>query len=181
MPNPDLYLIGTADFSLITGATEAPAQESDYDQASAMFGNIDSVGVQNSSETREHFGSYQGVKVLDDVHVTQLRLGYTLTCHEVDDRMIETMFYGQAGAPTTGDPVYSQITPIAGSQTLKGFGRLRVFDGKSPANPRLIHKDFLCRVNLSSQPDLNDENYFSFELKVDILHIVGTVLRRRDS
>ena len=94
MSNANLLLIGGGEFSLITGATAAPASETDYDAGAALFGNVESVSIQNQAETKEHFGTYRGVRILDRVHITQLRLGYTLQLEEVDDRIVETLRSG---------------------------------------------------------------------------------------
>lgn len=180
MPDPSLLLIGSGDFSLVTGVSVAPADEVSYDDTAAMFGNLKAFSFQNQAETKEHFGSYRNVKILDRVFTTQLRLGYMLQLEEVDDRIVEAMFYGSSGALTGTNPDYRQITPLVNPQSLNGFGRLRIWDDVDPQNPRLMHKDFQCNMRLNNQPELG-EDWFGYELKVDVLSPVGTVFLRQDA
>lgn len=181
MSNPNLLLIGTGDFSLITGATTIPETEAAYDAAGAMFGNLKTFSFQNQAETKEHFGSYRGVRILDKVFTTQLRLGYLLQLEEVDDRLVETLFYGSAsGEQTNTVPKYKVINPLRRPQQLTGFARLRVWDDRDAQNPRLIHKDFWCSVRLNNQPEVG-EDWFGYELKVDVLSPIGTVYLREDA
>ncbi len=180
MPNPNLLLIGSGDFSLITGTTVVPESEAAYDEASAMFGNVKTFSFQNQAETKDHFGSYRSVKILDRVFTTQLRLGYLLQLEEVDDRAVEALFYGVSGELTGTDPDYRKINPLQRPQNLNGFARLRVWDDKHAQSPRLIHKDFWCNVRLNNQPEVGDE-WFGYEMKVDVLSPVGTVYLRKDA
>lgn len=180
MSDPSLLLIGSGDFSLITGISVAPDNEADYDSAAAMFGNLKAYSIQNQAETKEHFGSYRGVRILDKVFTTQLRLGYMLQLEEVDDRVVETLFYGRAGALTGTAPDYRQVTPLLNPQSLNGFARLRTWDDADPQNPRLMHKDFRCNARLNNQPEMG-EDWFGYELKVDVLSPVGTVYLRQDA
>ncbi len=180
MSDPNLLLIGSGDFSLITGTSAAPSVEADYDQPAATFGNLKAFSFQNQGETKEHFGSYRGVRILDKVFTTQLRLGYLLQLEEVDDRIVETLFYGSAGSLTGGTPDYRQITPLQRPQSLTGFARLRIWDDRDAQNPRIMHKDFRCNVRLNNQPELA-EDWFGYELKVDVLSPVGTVYLRQET
>ncbi len=180
MPNPNLLLIGSGDFSLISGVAAAPVNEADYDAADAMFGNLKAFSFQNQAETKEHFGSYRSVRILDKVFTTQLRLGYMLQLEEVNDRVVETLFYGAAGALTGTNPDYREIAPLQRPQSLNGFARLRVWDDQDAQNPRLVHKDFQCNVRLNNQPELAEE-WFGYELKVDVLSPVGTVFLRQEA
>ena len=180
MSNPNLLLIGSGDFSIITGISVAPTNEYDYDAADAMFGNLKAFSFQNQAETKEHFGSYRGVRILDKVFTTQLRLGYMLQLEEVNDRIVETLFYGSSGNLTGGNPDYREINPLQKPQSLNGFARLRVWDDKDAQNPRLMHKDFRCNVRINNQPELGDD-WFGYELKVDVLSPVGTVFLRQDA
>ncbi|QYY34612.1 hypothetical protein [Ruficoccus sp. ZRK36] len=180
MPNPNLLLIGSGDFSIITGITAAPANEAEYDDANAMFGNLKAFSFQNQAETKEHFGSYRSVKILDRVFTTQLRLGYLLQLEEVDDRAVESLFYGASGELTGSNPDYREINPFQRPQSLTGFARLRVWDDKNSQSPRLMHKDFWCNVRLNNQPEVGDE-WFGYEMKVDVLSPVGTVFLRQDA
>lgn len=180
MPDPSLLLIGSGDFSIVTGVAVAPANEAEYDGAEAMFGNMKAFSFQNQAETKEHFGSYRGVRILDDVFTTQLRLGYLLQLEEINDRIVETLFYGESAGLTASSPGYREITPLLRPQSLSGFGRLRVWDQRDPQNPRLMHKDFRCNVRLNNQPELG-EDWFGYEFKVDVLSPVGTVFLRQDA
>lgn len=145
-----------------------------------MFGNLKAFSFQNQGETKEHFGSYRGIKILDKVFTTQLRLGYTLQLEEVNNRTVEHLFYGKLGEATDTTPKYATIKPLQRPQSLNGFARLRIWDGHDMENPRLVHKDFYCNVRLNNQPELADE-WFGYELKVDVLSPVGTVFLRDDT
>jgi hypothetical protein len=180
MNNPNLTLVGTGDFSLIIDATEAPAQESSYDATSAMFGNVKEVAIMNEQEVKDHFGSYRGVRILDQSVTTQLRKGYKLTLDEVDKRAIMALFYGSQGADAGSEPAYETFTPFAKPQSLRGFARLRLWDTRSGVNPRLIHKDFFCVVRFEGDLTLGDD-FTSYQLKVDVLSPVGTVYLRKDA
>ena len=180
MPDPNLLLIGSGDFSLITGINVAPENEADYDAASAMFGNLKAFSFQNQSETKEHFGSYRGIRILDKVFTTQLRLGYMLQLEEINDRIVETLFYGESSGLTGSNPDYREVTPLLRPQSLSGFARLRVWDDRDQQNPRMMHKDFRCNVRLNNQPELGDD-WFGYEFKVDVLSPVGSVFLRQDT
>lgn len=180
MNNPNLTLVGTGDFSLIIGATEAPAEESAYDATAAMFGNIKELTVMNEQEVKEHFGSYRGIRILDRSVATQLRKGYKLRLDEFEQRAVQSLFYGSKGSDTTTDPVYETFTPFAQPQSLQGFGRIRFWDSQSQVNPRLVHKDFFCIVRFEGDFTLG-EDFSDYELKVDVLSPVGTVYLRKDA
>jgi len=179
MNNPNLTLVGTGDFSLLIGATAAPANESDYDAAAAMFGNVKEVTVMNEQEVKEHFGSYRGIRILDRSVATQLRKSYKLKLDEVEKRAIMMLFYGAQGADTGTAPAYETFTPFAQPQSLQGFARLRLWDTRSQANPRLMHKDFFCIVRFEGDLTLGDD-FTEYEIKVDVLSPVGTVYHRKD-
>lgn len=180
MNNPNLVLAGDGDFSLLIGATSAPVEESSYDAAAAMFGNVKEVTVMNEQEVKEHFGSYRGVRILDRSVTTQLRKSYKLKLDEVEKRAIMLLFYANAGADTATTPAYETFTPFAQPQSLGGFARLRLWDTKSQVNPRLIHKDFACIVRFEGDLTLG-EDIAEYEIKVDVLSPVGTVYLRKDA
>ena len=180
MNNPNLTLAGTGDFSLIVGATEAPAQEDAYDAASAPFGNLKEVVVLNEKEVKDHFGTYRGVRILDQTVVTQLRKGYRLKFDEFEERAVQALFNAALGEDTGIDPVYRTFTPFTQTQGLKGFGRVRLWDTRSQENPRMIHKDFLCIVRFEGDFTLG-EDFSEYELKVDVLSPVGVVHLRKDA
>lgn len=178
MNNPNLTLVGTGDFSLIIGATAAPANESDYDATTAAFGNVKEVTVMNEQEVKDHFGSYRGVRILDRSVTTQLRKGYKLKLDEVEKRAIMALFYASQGSDTETSPDYETFIPFAQPQSLRGFGRIRLWDTQSQTNPRFIHKDFHCVVRFEGDLMLG-EDMTDFELKVDVLSPVGTVYLRK--
>lgn len=109
------------------------------------------------------------------------RHGYLLQLEEVDDRLAESLFYGSGtGEETNTTPKYRIINPLRRPQSLTGFARLRIWDDRDTQNPRLIHKDFWCSVRLNNQPEAG-EDWFSYELKVDVLSPIGTVYLRQES
>jgi hypothetical protein len=179
MNNPNLTLVGTGDFSLIIGATAAPANESDYDATTAAFGNVKEVTVMNEQEVKDHFGSYRGIRILDRSITTQLRKGYKLKLDEFERRVVMALFYASQGADTSTNPAYETFIPFGQPQSLQGFGRIRMWDNLSQSNPRFIHKDFLCVVRFEGDFSLG-EDFSEYELKVDILSPVGTVFLRKE-
>lgn len=179
MNNPNLTLVGTGDFSLIIGATTAPANESEYDAASAAFGNVKEATVMNEQEVKDHFGSYRGIRILDRSVTTQLRKGYKIKLDEFEKRTVQALFYANQGADTGTNPDYQTFTPFGQPQSLQGFGRLRMWDTRSQTNPRFMHKDFFCIVRFEGDFSLG-EDFSEYELKVDVLSPVGTVYLRKD-
>ena len=179
MNNPNITLVGTGDFSLIIGATNAPVNESDYDTGTAAFGNVRELTVLNEQEVKEHFGSYRGVRILDRSVTTQLRKGYKLKLDEVERRAIQALFYASQGNDTTTTPPYETFTPFAQPQSLRGYARLRMWDNQSQTNPRFVHKDFFCVVRFEGDLTLGDD-FTDYELKVDVLSPVGNVYLRKD-
>lgn len=179
MNNPNLTLVGTGDFSLIIGATAPPGSETDYDSASAAFGNVRELTVLNEQEVKDHYGAYRGVRILDRSVTTQLRKGYKLKLDEVERRAIEALFYATKGDDTATNPPYETFTPFTQPQSLRGFGRIRMWDNHSQTHPRFIHKDFLCVARFEGDLTLGDD-FAEYELKVDVLSPVGTVYLRKD-
>ncbi len=180
MNNPNLTLAGTGDFSLILGATAAPVSEDDYDAAAAAFGNLKEVVVVNDQEVKDHFGTYRGVRILDHSVTTQLRKGYKLKFDEFEERAVRSLFYAEKGEPTITTPVYDTFVPFTAPQSLRGFGRVRLWDTSSQENPRMYHKDFLCVARFEGDFTLG-EDYSEYELRVEVLSPVGTVYLRQDT
>lgn len=175
-------LKATGDFSLILDAAVAPTLQSEYDAATADFGQIKSLSIINSAERKEHFGNANGVLVRDAIHFTKHILGYKLTCEEFDPSVIRALFFaGAPGADATIDTqAYQPFTPLSAPQMLKGFARLRLWDHQSTTKPRLIHTDFSCQVVLASQPDFG-EDWASVDLEVLITSTLGIVNLRKDA
>lgn len=180
MNNPNLTFVGTGDFSLLIGASQPPANESDYDDPSAIFGNVKEVMMLNEQEVKDHFGSYRGVRILDRSVTTQIRKGYRIKLDEVDKRTMMALFYATQGADTTTNPAYETFTPFGQPQSLRGFGRIRLWDTESSSNPRFVHKDFACVARFEGDLSLG-EDFTDYEIKIDVLSPVGTVYLRKDS
>lgn len=179
--NPKNLLKATADFALLIGATAAPAQQSDYDAAAALFGNIKSAAIMNKAERKEHFGNANGLLVRDAIHFTKHVLGYKLVQEEFETKVLRALFFaGAPGTATIDAQAYKTFTPLAAPQMLSGFGRLRLWDHQSQTKPRLIHTDFSCQVVLASEPDFSEE-WASVDLEVLITGTVGTVNLRDDA
>ncbi|MEE4212845.1 MAG: hypothetical protein V2I43_26665 [Parvularcula sp.] len=180
MTDPRQLLIGNGTFSFYQSDT-APISDTLYDGAAHKIGNVKAFTFQQQGETKEHFGSYGGVKILDRVYTTMLRLGYTLQVEQASEFGLQTLFYGDEA---TGAGLYNwnyrAFTPLQNSQGFKGFGRLEIWDAAMPQVPRLVHKDFYCSIRLNNQPEFGDD-WFSYELKVDVLSPVGKVYFRNPS
>lgn len=174
----DKLIIGGGDFALIVGATEAPADETGYDAATAAFGNIKSIAPIVESAQKEHIGSYNGVKIRDDIFITELKNGFKLNCDEFDEFALRMMFFAGAGVDDT-DPNYTKYIPATGANTLKGYGRLRVYDGRDNANPRIKWVHFACIVRMSSPPTFDGDDYSSYEVEVQLLADVGEVIVKK--
>jgi hypothetical protein len=181
MNNPNLTLIGTGDFSLIIGATTAPPSESAYDKedwSPNMFGNVKELTILNEQEAKDHFGSYRGVRMLDRTVTTQLRKGYKLKLDDFDHRAMMMLFHAYQSADAGTIPQYQTFTPFGMPQSLRGFGRIRLWDPADPVNPRFVHKNFLCVVRFEGDFSLG-EDFSEYEIKVDVLSPVGTVYLKK--
>lgn len=180
MNNPNLTINGSGDFSLIIDATAAPVDESSYDAAAAMFGNVTKVTVKNEFEAKDHFGSYRGLRVLDKRRVTKVQKGYMITTDEFDIRAIRSVFFAEQGADAGTSPDYHTFVPFSAPQGLRGFARLRMWDVEDRTNPRLIHKDFYCVVTPDGDVELAEEDA-TLTLRIDVLSPVGTVFLKQSS
>jgi hypothetical protein len=178
MNDTDKLIIGNGDFALIVGATEAPADETGYDVAGAAFGNIKSISPIVESEQKEHMGSYNGVKVRDDIFITGLKNGFKLTCDEFDAFALRMMFFAGAGVDDT-DTDFTKYIPATGSNALKGYGRLQIYDGRDNAVPRIKYVHFSCLVRMSSPPTFDGDDYSSYEVEVQVLSDVGEVIVKK--
>ena len=82
---------GTGEFLWSRGArTAAEAQLTGFQS----FGNIKQIEAQTSSETKDHYQSYRGKKVLNSTHVTQFEIRYNITVDEMDARNVGILVYG---------------------------------------------------------------------------------------
>jgi hypothetical protein len=92
--NLGALLIGTGEFSFAEGAASVVA-------ALAIgfvdFGNLTAFGVQTKNTTKEHLGSYRGVRRIDRTFILQTQLGYQLTSDEWDTNKLRFAFYGDQG------------------------------------------------------------------------------------
>jgi len=178
MNNPNLTLVGTGDFSLIPNTSAVPASESDYDAATALFGNVKSITILNEQEIKKHFGSYRGTRILDRVETTQTEKGYRVTLDEIDDRFIKAFFYASQGSDLGTSPDFETFTPFGAPNPLVGMGRIRMWGPDSEVDPRFMHKDFYATVKAEGDFELG-EDFTDFQLTVYVLSPVGTVYLRK--
>lgn len=91
-PHSILYnVVGTAEFSFCNGATSvAAAQAIGWDD----FNNVTAATIQSKTTTKEHKGSYRGVKRLDKTHATDVKVGYQLKFDELDAKKVAIEFRG---------------------------------------------------------------------------------------
>jgi hypothetical protein len=172
-------IIGCGDFSLIIGAVAAAAAEALYDADSAQFGNINSITPIREATKVEHMGSYNGVKIRDDIHVTALKSGFKISGDEMREMMYRAMYFAGAGVDHT-DPAFTVYTPQTQAIPLKGYGRLRIYDGRTQDGvPRIKWIDFACIVEMTTPPTFDGETYSNYEAEVHILSDVGQVIVRK--
>lgn len=169
----DRLIIGGGELAVVLDLSAVPADDAAYD-AGVVFGNIVSVATTNEESMVEHMGNYKGVKVRDDIFVTSLKKGFKLICDEFDELAYRALFSATAGVDNT-DTDYTDYTPMTGANSLRGYARLRIYDGRSNTVPRIEWKDFTCLIKLSSPPTFDGENYSSYELDVTLLAAVGKV------
>lgn len=169
----DKLIIGGGELAVVFDLSAVPADDAAYD-AGSVFGNIVNVASIHEESKVEHMGNYKGVKIRDDIFITSLKKGFKLTCDEFDEIAMRALFSANAGVDNT-DPNYTDYIPLTGANTLKGYARLRIFDGRDNAAPRIEWKDFTCLISLTSPPTFDGENYSSFELEVTLLSVVGKV------
>jgi len=179
MSDTKKLIIGGGDFSLVVGAVAAPSAETNYDAATAAFGNISTVAFNSESTLVEHMGSYQGVKIRDDVFITSIKNGFKLTCEEFDANAMRGLFFADAGVDDT-DPNFLKYVPMSAANSMRGYGRLRIYDGRdSTGVPVIKWVDFSCVCKISSQPSFDGENYGSYEMDVHVLSDLGNVIVKK--
>lgn len=166
-------IVGGGELSLVLGTDTVPVDDAAYD-AGIDFGNITTLAPSNESTGVEHMGMYKGVKVRDDYYITAIKQGFKVTCDEFNEIAHRAMFFGAAGVVDGTDDSFTNYTPLTGANSLKGYARLRIYDGRDNANPVIEWKDFTCVVKMSSPPSYDGENYSSYELEVLVLGVVGT-------
>src|SRR4051812_44171623 len=89
--NLNALVIGTGEFSFAAGATSlAAAQLIGW----VDFDNVTTGTIQSKSTTKEHKGSYRGVKRLDKTHVTETKVGYQLKFDAIDAQKVTLLFRG---------------------------------------------------------------------------------------
>jgi hypothetical protein len=170
--DPNKKIIGGGELVLVLGDT-VPADDDAYDLG-IDFGTINSMSPLNESTTAESMSLYKGIKVRDDIFFTAIKSGFKVTCEEFTDAAHRALNFSAAAVDDT-DTDYSIYTPITGANSLKGYGRLRIYDGRDNTNPRIEWRDFKCVIKMSSQPTFDGESYSSYELELQILSDVGTV------
>ncbi len=171
-------LLGTGDFALIIGAAAAPADEATYDLAANDFGNVSKVELTNESTLVEHMGAYKGFIIRDDADSTEIKNGFKMSCDEFTEPAFRGIFMAGAGADDPDDATYTRYLPVSAANTLKGYGRLRIFKG-GDANPRLIWKNFECLVRVTTMPSFDGKTHASFDAEVIILADLGEVLWKK--
>lgn len=177
--NTQKMIIGNGNFSLIVGATAKAAAETEYDAATAAFGNISSIAFNNESTMVEHMGSYNGVKIRDDVFLTSIKNGFKLTCEEFDQFAMRGLFFAAEGVADT-DPDFLKYVPMSAANSLRGYARLQIYDGRdSTGVPVIKWVDFSCLCKISSQPTFDGENYASYEMDVQVLADLGEVIVKK--
>jgi hypothetical protein len=89
--NVNYLVIGTAEFSFCNGATSvAAAQAIGWDD----FNNVSAATIQSKATTKEHKGSYRGVKRIDKTHASDVKAGYQLKFEEIDAKKLAIQFRG---------------------------------------------------------------------------------------
>jgi hypothetical protein len=89
--NLNALVIGTGEFSFAAGAASLVAAQLigwlDFD-------NVTTGTIQSKSTTKEHKGSYRGIKRLDKTHVTDTKIGYQLKFDAIDAMKVNLLFRG---------------------------------------------------------------------------------------
>jgi len=171
-------IIGSGELAVVLDLAAVPVDDAAYD-AGVVLGNIVSLSPSDESETKEHMGMYKGVKVRDDIFITGLKKGFKLTCDEFDEIGFRAFYSAAAGVDAT-DTDYTKYIPLTGANTLRGYARMRIYDGRYNTNPVIEWRDFTCLIRMSSPPTFDGENYSSYELDVTLLSVVGTVTVKKD-
>jgi len=180
MSDTDKILIGNGELSFIIGQSAVPTAESEYDASGVAQFVTRNVRFLMEQEVKKHYGVYKGLRILDDVAITQIEMGYGLTLEEVTKEALQMMLLDD-GLTTneTGPPEYQQLVPFSNGMALDGFARLRVWDERDQTNPRLMHKDFRGKLVLDGNPELG-EDWFTFDANLYVLSPVGTFFSRVD-
>lgn len=96
--NTDALMNATGEFSFSPGATtSATAQATGY----LDFGNIVAIGLNPSSETLEHEGSYRGKRTVDKTVVIKAGFEYTVKVDEFDVEKLKLALFGNDGTDFT--------------------------------------------------------------------------------
>lgn len=84
-------VIGTGEFSFANGATSVTAaQLIGWDD----FDNVTTGSIQSKSATKEHKGSYRGIRRVDKTHATDTKVGYQLKFDAIDAKKLVYVFRG---------------------------------------------------------------------------------------
>lgn len=108
--------IGSGQFSFADGATSpAAAQLIGYRD----FGNLKTYKTASKSTTKDHIGSYNGVRRKDKTFVTQTDIGYQVETDQLDADNLAFFVYGSQGAALTQSARTAAAadalsTPVAG-------------------------------------------------------------------
>lgn len=181
MSDTDKILIGNGELSFIIGQAAVPAAETEYDAAGVAQFVCRDVGFLLEQEVKKHYGIYRGLRILDNVAITQIEMGYRLTLEEVTKAALRMMLLDDGTTADGGtSPDYEQLVPFSNGAALDGFARVRIWDERDQVNPRLMHKDFRAKLILDGNPEINDD-WFTFQANLFVLSPVGTFFSRIDS
>jgi hypothetical protein len=89
--NLNALVIGTGEFSFANGAASVVAAQA---IGWVDFGNVTTGSIQSKATTKEHKGSYRGIKRVDKTHVTETKVGYQLKFDEIDAKKVAITFRG---------------------------------------------------------------------------------------
>lgn len=106
--NLNALLIGTGEFHFAEGATLATAGKPGFGFKS--FDNVKAFQLAPEKESKEHIGSYRGVKRRDKTFNISAKFSYKLTLDTVGLQKLLLMFFGIAATPFT----QSALTTSAG-------------------------------------------------------------------
>lgn len=181
MSDTDKILIGNGELSFIIGQATVPALETEYDAAGVAQFVCRDVGFLLEQEVKKHHGIYKGIRILDDIAITQIEMGYKLTLEEVTKQALQMMMLDDGTTADEGSsPDYEKLVPFSSGLALDGFARLRIWDERDQVNPRLMHKDFKAKLILDGSPELGDD-WFTFQANLFVLSPVGTFFSRIDA
>lgn len=87
----EALVIGTGEFSFALGAASVvAAQLIGWED----FNNVTTSTIQTKATTKEHKGSYRGIKRVDKTHATDTKVGYQLKFDEVDAKKVTLVMRG---------------------------------------------------------------------------------------